>query len=132
MLTFLKSLYTTPDRAGSRLYNDAVVVIQTDQKNCSASYLQRTADLAREELSKLEARLKTNPKDHDVFSYEIRQQHRNARQRRDYPALTAMTLVQIHLRAKKLGEPGLAAIAIIDEFITNPLEQDTDGEITDP
>lgn len=119
MAGFLKSLFTTPERDGVRLYKDAVSVIDADQKSCSDSHLQRVAELAGDTLAEFEQRLATSPKDHDVLTYDIQQQHRNARQRRDYALFTALTLVLIHLRAKRLGAPGQSAIDVIDDFITN-------------
>lgn len=120
MLGFLKSLFTNPERDGQRLFRDAVQITEADRKSRSADYLQRAAELACESLAKLDARAVAHSCDREAFTYEIQQHHRDARQRQDYAQLTAMTLVLIHLRAKKLGDAGLSAIAVIDEFIANP------------
>lgn len=131
MAGFLKSLFTTPERDGRRLYNDAVSVIDADQKSCSAIHLQRSAELARNALAEYDQRLGASPKNQEVLTYDIQQQHRNARQCRDYAKFSALTLVLIHLQAKQLGTPGQSAIEVIDDFLTNTKKPDMNGDNSD-
>ena len=124
MFGLLKTLFANPARDGRRLFNDAVRIIEADRGSRSDDYLQRAARLARESLARFDARGAKPAGDREAFIYEIQQHHRDARQRADYAQLTAMTLVLIRLRAEKLGDDGQSTIAIIDQFIANPVISD--------
>lgn len=130
MFGLLKTLFANPARDGRRLFNDAVRIIEADRDSRSEDYLRRAARLACESLARFDARGAAQPGDREAFIYEIQQHHRDARQRADYAQLTAMTLVLIRLRAEKLGADGQSTIAIIDQFIANPVI--TNGGADDP
>jgi len=127
----IKSLFTTPQRSGRRLHSDAVAIIQSDQRSGSAEFLQRIADLARDELASFESQLNGNQKNREVLVYDLQQKHKNARHRRDNALFTATTLVLIYLRAKDLGEHGQAATLIVDNFIVSPLPPGKDDDSSD-
>ena len=106
------------------MHKDAIAIIHSDQRGGSVDYLNRVAELAQEELAKLESRLISDPTNRDGIIYDIRQKHQEARRHRDNVTLTATTLVLIHQRAKELGQPGEAAIREIEVFFAKPYLQE--------
>jgi hypothetical protein len=116
-----RSFFPTPERTGQRLHRDAIAIIDSDQRNGSTEYLNRVHELTRKELDNLKSRLSKDPDNPKSITYDIKQKHQEARRHRDNALLTATTLALIYQQANELGEPGHNAIAVIDNFLTQPV-----------
>ena len=101
MLKVLKSLLDNPDREARRLNRDAPAIIESATRSFPS---QRVRDIA---LATLE---------HLGEAHEHLSNHGEARRRMDQVALTAYTLVIIHLRAEALDDRAAPALEAIDAF----------------
>lgn len=116
MLEILKSLFDNPDREAKRLNRDAATIIDSATKSFPADRVREIALMTLEHLGEVREHLDKHSESRDQVLYRFRQLHSEARRRTDQVALTAYTLVIIHLRAEALGEICSPALEAIDEF----------------
>lgn len=116
MLQVLKSLFDSPDREAMRLNRDAAAIIDSATKSYPADRVRDIALMTLEHLAEAREHLADHRESRDQVLYRFRQLHGEARRRMDQTALTAYTLVIIHLRAERLGERAAPARGHIDAF----------------
>ncbi len=107
-----------PQREARRLERDAATIIETAQSLPSSSKTRETALRIRDELEVAHARGGDDPSRYTRLLEHFRNQHREARRRRDDTALTALTLVIIYLRAEMVGADAYPARHRIDAFVS--------------
>ena len=107
-----------PRREADRLDRDAATIIEALRSTSSSSRVRETALRVRDELDTAHARGGDDPSRYGPLVAHFRTQHREARRRRDDAALTALTLVIIHLRAETVGEDADRARNRIDDFVS--------------
>ena len=107
-----------PRRAAGRLARDATTIIDTARAVSSSERVRGIALRIRGDLEVAHARGGGDPSRYVPLIDHFRTQHREARQRRDDGALTALTLVIIYLRAERLGAHAAPAREHIDNFIS--------------
>ena len=105
-----------PQREARRLDRDAATIIEAAQSLPSSSKTRETALRIRDELEVAHARGGDDPSRYTRLVEHFRNQHREARRRRDDTALTALTLVIIYLRAEMVGADADPARHRIDAF----------------
>lgn len=116
VLEALKSLFHNPQREAKRLNRDAAIIIDSAIKSFPVERVRDTAVSTLEHLAEAHAHLEQHAESRDQVLYRFRQLHSEARRRTDQVALTACTLVIIHLRAEALGALCEPALGAIDEF----------------
>ena len=116
MLEFLKSLFDNPDREARRLNRDASTIIDSATRSFSVDRVREIALMTLEHLGKAREHLDSHEQSRDQILYRYRQLHGEARRRMDQVALTAYTLMIIHLRAEALGDIAGPAEEAIEEF----------------
>jgi hypothetical protein len=106
------------ERKVKRLKKDALTIIRSDEVAYSPAHLKACASMVAEYQA---ATVLATPKTKTGHGSAIwlKEQHRDARRRRDQIQLTAVTLSIIYLRARKLGQAGTAICQSID----NAMEQ---------
>ena len=107
-----------PQREARRLDRDAATIIEAAQSLPSSSKTRETALRIRDELEVAHARGGDDPSRYTRLVEHFRNQHREARRRRDDTALTALTLVIIYLRAEMVGADADPARHRIDAFVS--------------
>ena len=107
-----------PQREARRLDRDAATIIETAQSLPSSSKTRETALRISDELEVAHARGGDDPSRYTRLLEHFRNQHREARRRRDDTALTALTLVIIYLRAEMVGADADPARHRIDAFVS--------------
>ena len=107
-----------PQREARRLDRDAATIIETAQSLPSSSKTRETALRISDELEVAHARGGDDPSRYTRLVEHFRNQHREARRRRDDTALTALTLVIIYLRAEMVGADADPARHRIDAFVS--------------
>ena len=105
-------------REARRLDRDAATIIETAQSLPSSSKTRETALRISDELEVAHARGGDDPSRYARLVEHFRNQHREARRRRDDTALTALTLVIIYLRAEMVGADADPARHRIDAFVS--------------
>lgn len=105
-------------REAARLNRDAAAIIETARAASPGERLRDVALQVGEALRTAHARGGGDPSRYAPLIDHFRTQHREARQRRDEGALTALTLVIIYLRAEKIGTDADPARASIDSFVS--------------
>ncbi len=113
----LVARWSGPRREASRLDRDAATIIETARAAASSARLRETALRVRDDLDAAHTRGGDDPARYAPLVAHFRTQHREARRRRDDGALTALTLVIIHLRAEMIGRDAEPARKRIDDFI---------------
>ena len=106
------------ERKAKRLKKDALTVIRSDEAAYPSPHLKSCATMVAEYLAAIlsvSAKTKAGP----GSPIWLKEQHRDARRRRDQIQLTAATLSIIYLRARELGQIG----APICEIINNAMER---------
>lgn len=116
MFATLKSLVNSPQREAKRLNHDAAAIIDSAIKSYSIERIRDIAVMALEHLGKAGEHLVEHSESRDQLLYRFRQLHSEARRRNDQVALTAYTLVIIHLRAEALGSICSPALEAIEAF----------------
>ena len=116
MLETLKSLFDNPRREAKRLNRDAPAIIESAVKSYSVERVRDIALTTLEHLGEADEHLGKHSESRDQLLYRFRQLHSEARRRTDQVALTAYTLVIIHLRAEALGAICSPALEAIDAF----------------
>ena len=116
MLEILKSLFDNPEREAKRLNRDAAAIVDSAIKSYSNERVRDIALTTLEHLGEADAHLEKYSETRDQLLYRFRQLHSEARRRSDQVALTAYTLVIIHLRAEALGPICSPALESIDAF----------------
>ena len=107
-----------PQREARRLDRDAATIIEAAQSLPSSSKTRETALRISDELEVAHARGGDDPSRYTRLLEHFRNQHREARRRRDDTALTALTLVIIYLRAEMVGADADPARHRIDAFVS--------------
>ena len=107
-----------PQREARRLDRDAATIIEAAQSLPSSSKTRETALRISDELEVAHARGGDDPSRYTRLVEHFRNQHREARRRRDDTALTALTLVIIYLRAEMVGADADPARHRIDAFVS--------------
>ena len=107
-----------PQREARRLDRDAATIIEAAQSLPSSSKTRETALRISDELKVAHARGGDDPSRYTRLVEHFRNQHREARRRRDDTALTALTLVIIYLRAEMVGADADPARHRIDAFVS--------------
>ena len=107
-----------PQREARRLDRDAATIIEAAQSLPSSSKTRETALRISDELEVAHARGGDDPSRYTRLVEHFRNQHREARRRRDDAALTALTLVIIYLRAEMVGADADSARHRIDAFVS--------------
>gem|GEM_PF-1861478 len=115
----LFGFFHNPEREARRLERDARAIID----NVVHSYReQRLVEIASQIRTDL-LHVARNCEAHDgSLERELERHtslHREARRHNASVALTAHTLVIIHIRAGRLGEPGQATLGLIQDFVSN-------------
>ena len=105
-------------READRLDRDAATIIEALRCASPSSRVRETALRVRDELDTAHDRGGDDPSCYAPLVGHFRTQHREARRRRDDAALTALTLVIIHLRAETIGRDAERARNRIDDFIS--------------
>ena len=105
-------------REARRLDRDAVTIIEAAQSLPPSSRIRETALRIRDELEVAHARGGDDPSRYTPLIEHFKDQHREARRRRDDTALTALTLVIIYLRAEMVGADAEPARNRIDAFVS--------------
>ena len=105
-------------REARRLDRDAATIIEAAQSLPSSSKTRETALRISDELEVAHARGGDDPSRYTRIVEHFRNQHREARRRRDDTALTALTLVIIYLRAEMVGADADPARHRIDAFVS--------------
>ena len=108
-----------PHREASRLNRDAATIIDLARSSSSSAKIRKTALRVRDELEVAHARGGDDPSRYAPLVDHFREQHREARRRRDDTALTALTLVIIYLRAERTGAGAEPARDRIDAFVSD-------------
>ena len=116
MFGVLKSLFDSPEREAKRLNRDAAAIIDSATKSFPVDRVRDIALMTLEHLGEAHDHLSNHDESRDQVLYRFRQLHGEARRRMDQVALTAHTLVIIHLRAEVLGDIAGPALAAIDGF----------------
>jgi hypothetical protein len=116
VLAALKSLFNSPEREAKRLNRDASVIIDSATRSFPVDRVRDIAVMTLEHLGEIREHLDKHSESREQLLYRFRQLHREARRRMDQVALTAHTLIIIHLRAEALGERCSPALEAIDEF----------------
>ena len=116
MLELLKSLFSNPDREAKRLNRDTATIIDSATRSFPVDRVREIALTTMQHLGEVREHLDKHSESRHQVLYRFRQLHSEARRRTDQVALTAFTLVIIHLRAEALGEIGNPALEAIDEF----------------
>lgn len=117
MLATLKALFHNPEREAGRLNRDAPAIIDSASRSFPVDRVRDIALMTMEHLGEAHAHLAEHTESLEAVLHRFKQLHGEARRRNDQVALTAYTLVIIHLRAKALDARAGAALAAIDEFI---------------
>ena len=101
------------ERKAKRLKKDALTIIRSDEVAYPPPHLKSCASMVTEYLA---ATFSASPKTKTGPGSPIwlKEQHRDARRRRDQIQLTAATLSIIYLRARELGQIGAPICEIID------------------
>lgn len=107
-----------PHREASRLNRDALTIIEVARHSSSSTKVRETALRIRNELEVAHTRGGDDPSRYAPLVDHFREQHREARRRRDDIALTALTLVIIYLRAETIGTGAEPARDRIDAFVS--------------
>ena len=105
-------------REAARLNRDATTIIETARAVSPSERLRDVALQVGDALRAAHVRGGGDPSRYAPLIDHFRTQHREARQRRDDGALTALTLVIIYLRAEKIGPDADPARASIDSFVS--------------
>ncbi len=109
--------FHNPVREARRLQRDARVIIDDAIRSYREQRLVEIACQIRDDLR----HVNTNCRQHaGSLKRELERHtglHRESRRRHDQVALTAHTLIIIHIRATQLGEPGLGVISLIQGFV---------------
>lgn len=116
MLKVLKSLLDNPDREARRLNRDAPAIIESATRSFPSRRVRDIALATLEHLGEAHEHLSNHSESRDQVLYRFRQLHGEARRRMDQVALTAYTLVIIHLRAEALDGRAAPALEAIDAF----------------
>lgn len=116
MLAILKSLLDNPQREAKRLNRDAATIIDSATRSVPVERVRDIAVMTLEHLDETHEHLEAHTESREQVLDRFRQLHREARRRMDQVALTAYTLVIIHLRAEALGAPCGPALEAIGEF----------------
>lgn len=116
MLKVLKSLLDNPDREARRLNRDAPAIIESATRSFPSQRVRDIALATLEHLGEAHEHLSNHSESRDQVLYRFRQLHGEARRRMDQVALTAYTLVIIHLRAEALDGRAAPALEAIDAF----------------
>lgn len=116
MLEILSSLFKNPDREAKRLNRDAATIIDSATRALPVARVRDVAVMTLQHLGEVREHLDKHSESRDQVLYRFQQLHREARRRTDQVALTAHTLVIIHLRAEALRESCGPALEAIDEF----------------
>lgn len=116
MIGALKSLFDNPQREARRLNRDASAIIDSAIKSFPIERVRDIALMTRERLDEADEHIEKHSESRAQVLYRFRQLHSEARRRMDQVALTAVTLVIIHLRAEPLEGLGQPALEAIDEF----------------
>ena len=116
MLGALKSLFDNPRREARRLNRDASAIIDSAMKSFPIEQVRDIALMTREHLDEANEHMENHSESRNQVLSRFRQLHSEARRRMNQVALTAFTLVIIHLRAEPLGDLGQPALEAIDTF----------------
>ena len=116
MLAVLKWIFDNPEREAKRLNRDASTIIDSATQSFPIERVRDIAVMTLEHLAEAREHLEVHTESREQVLDRFRQLHREARRRMDQVALTAYTLVIIHLRAEALGASCDPAIEAIDEF----------------
>ena len=116
MFAVLKSLFDNPAREAKRLNRDASTIIDSASRSFPVDRVRDIAVMTLEHLGEAREHLAMHTESREQVLDRFRQLHREARRRMDQVALTAYTLVIIHLRAEALGASCDPALEAIDEF----------------
>ena len=116
MLATLKSLFDNPEREAKRLNRDAPAIIDSATRSFPVDRVRDIAVMTLEHLGEVRDHLEAHAESREQVLYRFRQLHREARRRMDQVALTAYTLVIIHLRAEAIGSLCDPALEAIDTF----------------
>lgn len=103
-------------REAKQLNKDAPLIIEQAEQIYVPARLREMAEMIVEHLEKTRAQYGTEVIDLQRAHYDFRGLHKEARRRNDQIALSAMTLVIIHLRARIAGPQAEPARAAIDAF----------------
>ena len=106
-----------PERDGRNLARDSRWIVNEMEVSYRAETRERIATITRERLTECVTVLDQDPNRYSQVVGELQRHHREARRGQDMPKWTALTLVIIYLKAQKIGEFGVPARAIIDEFL---------------
>ncbi len=116
MLRVLRSLFDSPDREAKRLNRDAPAIIDSATHSFPVDRVRDIALMTLEHLGEAHEHLTNHSESRDQVLYRFKQLHGEARRRMDQAALTAYTLVIIHLRAEALDGRAAPALEAIDAF----------------
>ncbi len=101
------------ERKAKRLKKDALTIIRSDEVAYPSLHLKSCASMVAEYLAAIFSASPKTKAGHGSAIW-LKEQHRDARRRRDQIQLTAATLSIIYLRASELGQLGTAICEIID------------------
>ncbi len=109
--------FNNPKREARGLQRDAQVIIDNVSHTYQEQRVREIACQTRDDLAHVEMNCESNIGSLKRELDRHTSLHRDARRRQDSVALTAHTLVIIHIRASILGEPGQAVMELIGEFV---------------
>lgn len=100
-----------------RLNRDAAAIIEADVRAYDEAHLRSIATHVRDHLERSQREIAgVRPRQSRVMA-DIKNRHREARNRHDQAELSALTLVIIYLRSTRLGEACQPAKDSIDRFV---------------
>ncbi len=100
-----------------RLNRDAAAIIEADVRAYHEAHLRSIATQVRDHLERSQREIAGVKPSQSRVMADIKSRHREARNRHDQAALSALTLVIIYLRSTELGEACQHAIDSIDRFL---------------
>jgi len=114
-------------REAKQLNSDAPLIIEQSMQTYTGPRLREMAEMVVEHIARAHARYGTAEIDLKRAHYDYKGLHKEARRNNDQVALSALTLVIIHLRAEMNAPAAAPAIATIEDF-TKAWMHDGDGD----
>lgn len=131
MIAFLKRIWPFGSGYEARILNrDARYIIEDAETRFNDERLTHMANATREYLNRANEQLAQPHLKPENVLFEFQRQHRNARRERQDLALSALTLVIIHLRAQKYPEECAPTVSLIAEFVEEWASEDDDDAPT--
>jgi len=118
--------FHNPQREARGLHRDARVIIDDATHTYREQLLNEIAGQIQTDLLHIETNTRSGAGSRKRELERHTSLHREARRKFNPVALTAHTLVIIHLRASALGEAGQKTLGMIDEFIRTWSKTDLD------